>query len=380
MATAEGRPSLLVVDDIASNIDILLEVLEEDYIVRVATDGATALNSIKRSRPDLVLLDIMMPQMDGFEVCRRVKADLSRRNIPIIFLTALSDQVDEAHGLALGAADYITKPFNPAIVRARVKNHLELKRHRDQLATLVAERTHELHEAHNRLKALDAVQGEYLSAIAHELRTPTNGVLGIAKLAIERLDDGLRQRYETAFRRSQERLLLSVDSAILLARLQGNNATIVTTSVALSEVLTSAVGSQQECFLARKLRLDLPPSISEFAQCNAGLLHQSLVTLLTAAQMMATAGTTVSISVTPEPRGLVLGISLFCPPMAEPLRRGFFETFSFERSSSCVQDLGLRVPLAAYAFRAMGGGVELLHSASGVTISISLMRGKTEGG
>ena len=129
----ETRPTLLVVDDVAANIDILLGTLSEDYTVRVATDGAAALSSVKKAPPDLILLDIMMPGMDGLEVCRRLKDDPTSRAIPIIFLTALTEDADEARGLKLGAVDYITKPFNPAIVSARVRNHLELKKHRDHL-------------------------------------------------------------------------------------------------------------------------------------------------------------------------------------------------------------------------------------------------------
>ena len=107
-------------------------------------DGETALEDINENPPDLILLDIMMPGMDGYEVCRRLKADPETESLPVIFLTALTDAQEEARGLELGAVDYITKPFNPALVKARVRNHLELKRHRDHLEELVEERTREI--------------------------------------------------------------------------------------------------------------------------------------------------------------------------------------------------------------------------------------------
>jgi putative two-component system response regulator len=138
------RPTILVVDDEAINISILLNALEEDYTMRVATDASAAFDSVKKFPPDLILLDVMMPGMDGFEVCRRLKDDPATRDIPIIFLTALTDEGDEAHGLALGAVDYITKPFNPAIVKFRTRNQLELKVHREHLAALLAQRADEL--------------------------------------------------------------------------------------------------------------------------------------------------------------------------------------------------------------------------------------------
>lgn len=136
-------PTLLAVDDEAANIDLLIEALGADYAIRVAVDGATALASVGRKVPDLVLLDVMMPGMDGFEVCRRLKENPVTREVPVIFLTALGDPAAEARGLALGAVDYIAKPLSPPIVRARIRNHLELKRHRDRLSALVAQRTRE---------------------------------------------------------------------------------------------------------------------------------------------------------------------------------------------------------------------------------------------
>ena len=139
----ETLPMLLAVDDESANLEVLCEALGVDYRVRVAVDGATALASVQKQIPDLVLLDVMMPGMDGFEVCRRMKEEPALREIPVIFLTALSDPADEARGLALGAVDYIAKPISPPIVKARIRNHLELKAHRDRLNALVAQRTRE---------------------------------------------------------------------------------------------------------------------------------------------------------------------------------------------------------------------------------------------
>ncbi len=142
---------ILVVDDAEVNIDILLSILGDDYNISVAMDGESALELVQTSSPDLILLDIKMPGMDGYEVCRRLKADPWYRDIPIIFVTGLGDVEDEARGLELGAIDYLTKPVSPPIVRARVKNHLELKLAKEELSdqnltleVMVMERTKEL--------------------------------------------------------------------------------------------------------------------------------------------------------------------------------------------------------------------------------------------
>jgi putative two-component system response regulator len=136
--------TVMVVDDTEANIDVLVNTLEDMYDVKVAMDGETALEDIMEDPPDLVLLDIMMPGMDGYKVCQRLKSDEATKNIPVIFLTAMTDEKDEAKGLSLGAVDYVTKPFSPDLVKARVKNQLELKKHRDHLEELVQERTKEL--------------------------------------------------------------------------------------------------------------------------------------------------------------------------------------------------------------------------------------------
>ena len=130
-----GRQTILIVDDAPENLMLLGELLQMEYRVRAANSGARALlvaNS--EPRPDLILLDVMMPEMDGYEVIQRLKAQEQTRDIPVIFITAMTAVADEEKGLALGAVDYITKPFSPAIVLSRVRAQLELKSARDRLA------------------------------------------------------------------------------------------------------------------------------------------------------------------------------------------------------------------------------------------------------
>lgn len=137
MADDHRKQRVLIVDDAPENIRVLAQVLKPLYTVRFATSGKEALDLAMSDDPlDLVLLDIMMPEMDGYEVCRRLKASEKTRHIPVIFITAMTEEEDETKGLELGAVDYITKPFSKAIVKARVRTHLELKRHRDILENL----------------------------------------------------------------------------------------------------------------------------------------------------------------------------------------------------------------------------------------------------
>lgn len=130
------RLSVLIVDDEVSNIEILSSALEDEYDIYFATSGDEALEVARVNLPDLILLDVLMPGIDGYEVCAAIKADPLISDVPVIFTTALGDQEAEVRGLQLGAIDYITKPINPIVVRARVHNHLEMKRMRDELAEM----------------------------------------------------------------------------------------------------------------------------------------------------------------------------------------------------------------------------------------------------
>lgn len=128
------KQTVLAIDDMPANLKLLGEILKPEYRFLVATSGAQGLELASSKQPDLILLDVMMPEMDGYEVCRQLKANPLTQSIPVIFITAMKEETDEEKGLEIGAIDYITKPFSPSIVRIRVRNHLELKRYHDLLA------------------------------------------------------------------------------------------------------------------------------------------------------------------------------------------------------------------------------------------------------
>lgn len=138
MTQIQKTQKILIVDDVAENIDVLISLLKSDYMVSAARNGKKALQMAKKNLPDLILLDIMMPEMDGYEVCRQLKSDEETKNIPIIFITALSEVMDEAKAFNIGAVDYITKPFNHVTVKARIRTHVNLKIKTDMLEQLVS--------------------------------------------------------------------------------------------------------------------------------------------------------------------------------------------------------------------------------------------------
>jgi diguanylate cyclase (GGDEF)-like protein len=130
------RQTVLIVDDAVANIEILNGILSPDFDVLFATGGTDALEIAKNQNPDMILLDVVMPEMDGYQVCAMLKGDEKTRDIPVIFVTGMDQESDESKGLNVGGVDYIAKPIRPSIVRARIRNHLELKRYRDHLKEL----------------------------------------------------------------------------------------------------------------------------------------------------------------------------------------------------------------------------------------------------
>src|SRR4051812_28567726 len=161
MQPATDKPVVLIVDDAPESIDVLRGVLGADYQIKAAIHGAIALELVEASPPDLILLDVMMPEMNGFEVCERLKANPASAHVPVIFVTTLADAGSEGRGLELGAVDYLTKPYVPMLVRSRVKSHIALHRRNVSLEHEVQARTRELTETRLEIIRRLGRAGEY---------------------------------------------------------------------------------------------------------------------------------------------------------------------------------------------------------------------------
>ncbi len=240
------RPRILAIDDTPANLLMLGAALDDEFHMQIASSGSMGLSLAAEDHPDLILLDVMMPEMDGYETLRRLKADPELRTIPVMFISALSDMDSESTGLQLGAADYITKPIKVEITRHRIRNLLEreqlrrvVEQHSNHLEEQVRIRTMALSVALEMAEINNRAKNRFLSNMSHEFRTPLNGILGMTELAKYRATDPKLKNQLNKVRNSSEHLLGLISNVLDLTKLEAEKLTLTPTHFSLGTLLES---------------------------------------------------------------------------------------------------------------------------------------------
>ncbi|GAK60640.1 two-component hybrid sensor and regulator [Candidatus Vecturithrix granuli] len=249
------QPKILLVDDERYNIHVLVNILKTDYRTIVAKNGEGALKrACATPLPDLILLDIMMPGMDGYEVCRQLKANPQTREIPVIFITAMSEIQDETRGLELGAIDYLTKPINPAIVLARIKNHLALQAARKE----IEQQKQQLEKQNKELREAARLREDVEQIARHDLKTPLNVVIGMPRMILEEGNLSDRQiKYLTMIETSGYRMLKMINQSLNLLKMERGLYQVTPVAVNLLQVFSKILAEIQNIRDSLDISLDI---------------------------------------------------------------------------------------------------------------------------
>jgi len=264
------KNSVLIVDDENSNIISLTHILGSEYTVFTVKNGQTALKVAEKQQPDVILLDIIMPEMDGYDVIAALKSSETTKNIPVIFITGLSNAIDEEKGLSLGAADYIGKPFSPAIVKLRVLNQIN----QINLTRLIVEK--ETAEKTSRQRS------EFLSRMSHEMRTPMNAITGMTNLARNTSSEEKRDDMLEKINSASGQLLKLIDDVLDMSDIEDGKLRLECSefsfAVMIRDILNNAnpdVKKKQQSLAA-----DIDPSIPDTLMGDERRLTQIIMNLL----------------------------------------------------------------------------------------------------
>jgi two-component system sensor histidine kinase/response regulator len=354
---SDAIPNILIVDDVRANLDLLSGILEErGYQTRPVLNGKLALMSAKADPPDIILLDINMPEMDGFEVCKRLKADAATKDIPIIFLTAFTETADKVKAFSLGAVDYITKPFQTDEIAARVQTHLNIRTlqrrlvdHNANLERLVAERTRELANA-------NSLKNDFLKMISHEIRTPVNGVLGMGELILDLCPASEdRTLYAEVFQESSLRLRNLIEDATMIVDIE-NVARNDRSAVSFSAILDEVKASHPELRISTTLDADTG---TIFLHWNHFLLKRVLETIILLAASFSADKHSVHVTVDVDARTLRMCLDLETLFLSEAAAADFFKMESTARCVSPAESLGLAPVAVNSLISAFGGEMRL---------------------
>ena len=300
-----SKAEILAVDDTPMNLDIILETLDDEYEISISSDGKEALEVLETTIPDLILLDIMMPGMDGFEVCSILKKDERLKDIPVIFLTALNSTEDVVKGLSLGAVDYVYKPFNPEELRSRVRTHIELKRSREEIIRQNFE------------------QKELLHVLCHDLANPFTSILGVLSI----LEDDLPDELDYYFKLLESAANNGTEVINLVRQMrQASEKGIDLESLNLKEMLEESITMLRQRITDKKL--DVKMKVDQSLQVQGektSLINSVLNNLMTNAIKFSYAGEKIRIAAEEKGNGIVLSIRDYGMGMPEEIRDNLFD-------------------------------------------------------
>jgi len=373
-ASLARKHLVLIVDDVPENLQVLAGHLTElGYEILAASNGPRALALARNRKPDLILLDIMMPGVDGFSVCQDLKSDAELSDIPVIFITARTETDDIVKGLQLGAVDYVTKPFKPAELLARVRAHLELKTTRDMLLTY----NKQLQRIGDHLRRMNDDKNRFLSIVSHDIRGAFGNVVSVSRL----LTDGTEVQGEEAtdllrdIGVEAEHMITLAQNLLNIDAVERNELKLKTESVICSLLLDFAFQTHQMAAQAKNLNVLVTPDDSIIAG-DGTACRQILSNLISNAVKYSRTGGSVWIESKKQPDGFVkLSVMDEGPGLSAEDQKKLFLPFTrlSSKVSATEHSVGLGLSIVKLMAETMGGRV-LCESAlgQGATFSVFL--------
>ena len=351
----QNKKNILAVDDVPLNLDLLIDILDPLYNVSAAVSGKDALEALEENVPDLILLDIMMPEMDGYEVCSIIKHDERWKDIPVIFLTAKNETEDIVRAYEAGAVDYLSKPFNPPELLARVKAHLEIKESRDII------------ERHN------AEQKEMLHILCHDLANPFASVLSVLDIVEE---DNFSE-YSDLLKRSAENGLGIIDLIRQMRKLDEKPLTLET--ISLADALSESVDMLSSKFQNKGIQVDRKIDKDFVIRAERRSLINSVINnILTNAIKFSHPNGRIDMAAAESEGNIILTVRDFGIGIPEDVLETVFDVNkSVSRTGTSGEEgTGFGMPLVRKFMNAYGGEIEIeSEEGTGTTIKLIFLKG-----
>ena len=397
--TLPNSATVLVVDDNPVNLKLLNHTLSSaGYKVKMEVNGLNVIPQVKNSMPDLILLDIMLPNISGFEICEQLQADTLTQSIPIIFMTALSDTVDKVKGLSLGAVDYITKPFQKEELLARVRTHLHLKRliesletqnqelrqltqRNEDLENRVAERTAELKQALEKEKELNQLKSRFITMASHEFRTPLaiiSSSSGILQKFSDRLNEARKQEHLQTIQHTIKHIIQILDDVLMINRAEADK---IELNLETADIIDFCHHLQAEIAASNNqhtinFSVDLNAEItanSLLIQFDKKLLRQIITNLLTNAIKYSPNHNPVNFSLTKTDNKLIFKISDHGIGIPETDQVKLFESFHRASNVGNIAGTGLGLSIVKKCVDLHQGKISVESQiGKGTTVTVSI--------
>jgi two-component system sensor histidine kinase/response regulator len=347
----EDVPNVIVVDDTPANLQLLTGMLKErGYKVRPVPSGKLALQAAKNDPPDLILLDIMMPEMDGYEVCERLKADEKLKEISVIFISALNETMDKVKAFGVGGVDYVTKPFQFEEVNARVSAHLELHRQRRKLK-----------ENYEQLRRLEELRDNLVHMVVHDLRNPLTGISGFLDLALalekETLtEDGLE--YLQTAKRSTTAVIDMVSAVLDVSKMEAGEMKLHLVECDLVRIAADLMSGMESLKEAREMILDAPAAPVTVV-ADKDLILRVIQNLLGNALKFTPSDGWIRLGIEPDENRICVRVRDNGPGVPPEYQERIFEKFGQveARANRQKHSTGLGLTFCKLAVEAHGGSV-----------------------